>query len=254
MKEDIWTKCNGITRICSLNETAWRIVESQEISATRKLVDSLEEQDILEEMIESNKPPLNNDHHNLHPLLYTPFRYPPLQFGSRFGNKIEPALWYGSLKLTTAMFEKAFYKFNFLRASEAQFNIVEERLTAFSTRIKTDKGIKLTASPFAEYTPIISSPTSYDSSQMLGSAMRNADVKAFIFKSARDLNKENNIALFTAAAFSQKKPDESSFQSWQCIAHNHTIEFVRTSSIYPERHYFSIENFMIDGVLPFPAC
>ncbi len=34
---NIWKECNGKDHISSLSETAWRIVESQEISSTRNL-------------------------------------------------------------------------------------------------------------------------------------------------------------------------------------------------------------------------
>jgi len=253
MAIDIWTICNGTSHINLLDETAWRIVETQELTATRKLVDSFEEQIILEDMIESNKPPIAKEYSNFHPLLYTPFRYPPLKYGSRFGKINQPSLWYGSLKLNTAMAEKAFYQFNFLRASEAKYEIVEQPLTAFSVRIKTNKGIQLLNSPFSDYTQIISSPVSYETSQILGDAMHKANIEAFIYQSARDLNRESNIGLFTPKAFLHKKPDAKSFQSWLCVSNKHTIEFVRSSSIVRAISSFSVAQFMVDGVLPFPA-
>src|SRR5690349_16833291 len=121
MAPNIWQKCNGEKQITSLSMDAYRLVESQQVTATRKLVDSLVEQTILEDMIESVKPALLPDTESLHPLLYTPFRYPPLKHGSRFGTPFESSLWYGSLELEAAMAEKAYYQFNFMRASEGDF-------------------------------------------------------------------------------------------------------------------------------------
>jgi len=255
MATKIWTQCNGINHIRLLNETAWRIIESQEMTATRKLVDSFDEQIILDDMIESNKPRVAKEYSNFHSLLYTPFRYPPLKHGSRFGKKMEPSLWYGSLELNVAMSEKAFYLFNFLRASKAKYGIVEQPLTIFSTLIKTDRGIKLSEPPFSKYTSLISSPDSYEISQRLGSAMREANIQAFTYKSARDAAAAAgiNIALFTPKAFGHKKPNITSFQSWQCIANNHLIEFSRLSSITRETTSFSVDQFMLNGTLPFPA-
>jgi len=250
---DLWIQCEGSAHLCSLNETAWRLVEAQEKIATRKLVDSLEEQDILEEIIETNKPFINKEHLNYHPLLYTPFRYPPLKYGSRFGAKNEPSLWYGSLELNTAMAEKAFYQLNFLRASVAKYDFVEQQLTAFSVPIKTDRAIKIQAQPFADYTHLVSAKNSYETSQSLGSSMRKAEVAAFTYQSARDPNNGINVALFTPKAFLHKKPDTKSFQSWQCIANNNSIEFVRSSSIFTNIKSFSLEQFTIENTLPFPA-
>lgn len=250
---DIWNKCDGKKHINLINEKAWRIIEAQEITATRKLVDSFDEQVILEDLLESTKPHVSAEFDSFHPLLYTPFRYPPLKHGSRFGRKTEPSLWYGSLELNTAMAEKAFYQFNFLRASEAVYNTVQVPLTVFSTKVKTEKGIKLTEAPFAEYTNIISSPNSYDSSQQLGAAMRDENIQAFTYFSARSPGSQANIALFSAQAFLHKKPEAPSFQSWQCIANNNVIEFTRSSAINTETIAFPLDRFLINGRLPFPV-
>ncbi len=105
MPKNIWIDCNGKNYITSIDVEAWRIIEDQEKVATRKLVDSLDEVVILEELLELNKPEIKPDLLGLHPLLYTPFRYPPLPRGSRFGSNIERGLWYGSLKIQTAIAE-----------------------------------------------------------------------------------------------------------------------------------------------------
>jgi hypothetical protein len=253
MVVDIWTECNGIKQTTLFNETVWRLIEAQENISTRKLVDSFEEQMILEEMVESSKPFIAKEYFHLHPLLYTPFRYPPLKHGSRFGKKTEPSLWYGSLEMRTAMAEKAFYQFNFIRASKAKYGIVEQPLTIFSARVKTESNIKLFASPFSDYTTLISSPDSYEASQKLGSAMREANIQAFSYQSARDQNNGINVALFTPQAFLHKKPDAASFQSWSCISSDELVEFISTSSISINRNSFPLNQFMINGALPFPA-
>src|SRR5438046_816718 len=110
MAFDVWKECNGIKNIRVINETAWRIVELQEKTSTRKLVDSIEEQKALDELIDESKPTLSISQAMFHPLLYTPFKYPPLKHGSRFGKKTESSLWYGSLNVETTMAEKAFYQ------------------------------------------------------------------------------------------------------------------------------------------------
>ena len=54
----------------------YRLVEGQYYIATRKLVDSLTEQDVLERILNTSKPaaPMHNVHGSLHYLLFTPFR------------------------------------------------------------------------------------------------------------------------------------------------------------------------------------
>jgi len=250
---NIWEKCNGKKHITSLSETAWRIVESQENSSTRKLVNSLDEQILLENMIEEIKPSIPAECSDLHPLLYTPFRYPPLSHGSRFGRRHERSLWYGSQKLTTAMAELAFYRFNFLNASEAGYGVVVTQLTAFIAQIKTDNAIKLMEEPFLQSTNNISSPVDYSASQVLGTAMRECGIQAFNYQSARDPETGVNIGIFTSSAFAKKQPERNSFQSWQCVADHRSVEFLRTSAFEIDAFNFSIDMFLVNGELPFPA-
>jgi hypothetical protein len=155
--------------------------------------------------------------------------------------------------MTNSMAEKAFYQCNFLRASNAAFGIVEIPLTAFSAHIKTNYGVKLTQYPFAQYQQIISSPISYQSSQLLGTTMRQANVEAVCYQSARIAQEANNVALFTPKAFLHKNPDNHSLQAWQCIADKDRVEFVRSSAITVEAKSFSLDTFLVDGILPFPA-
>ena len=50
MAIDIWEKCHGKNKIQIIRNTAFRIVEAQEVTAARKLVDSFEEYKILENL------------------------------------------------------------------------------------------------------------------------------------------------------------------------------------------------------------
>ena len=99
-----------------LDGRAWRAVEAQHTTATRKLCDSSEEQEILEELIEGHKPPrpTGDELAGLHYLLATPFRYPPLPHGSRFGTRSERALWYGAEEPRTCFAEVAYCRLLFL--------------------------------------------------------------------------------------------------------------------------------------------
>ena len=95
MSSSIWTRCAGDSEIRALRLSPWRVVEAQHQVSTRKLVDSADEQILLEELIERVKP-ADRTGGRWHYLLATPFRYPPLRHGSRFGGRHEPGIWYGS--------------------------------------------------------------------------------------------------------------------------------------------------------------
>src|SRR5207245_1032206 len=98
-------------------------VEAQHQVSTRKLVDTLEEQALLEELIDRAKPP-DSTRGRLHYLLSTPFRYPPLRHGSRFATRQERSLWYGSETRRTAFAEVAYYRLVFLEGTRADLGAV----------------------------------------------------------------------------------------------------------------------------------
>ena len=57
MSSNIWTRCAERFEPQRLSGPAWRAVESQHVTSTRKLVDSDDEQQVLEALIETAKPP-----------------------------------------------------------------------------------------------------------------------------------------------------------------------------------------------------
>lgn len=245
MTIDIWNACHGGKNITGIHETAWRMTELLEKTSTRKLVDSIEEQKILDQIIEESIPAI-------HPLLSRPFKTPPLKYGSRFGKKTEASLWYGSLNPETAMTEKAYYQLAFINASAGDFGTITSPIYLFSVELKIKRGIRLNEEPFVQYTHKISSPVTYEDSQSLGRRMRENHIDGFSFVSARDAKNGINIGLFNTNAFVKRQPDTASQQTWQCNTSKNSVEFIRIG-LNDHSLSFLIQSFMIDGNLPFPA-
>ena len=128
MSSSIWTRCAGDSELRRLDVSPWRVVEAQHQVSTRKLVDSNDEQSLLEEMIDRVKPP-DLTGGRLHYLLFTPFRYPPLPHGSRFGGRHESGIWYGSLDHRSAFAEVAYYRLLFLEGTHASLDTVTTLLS-----------------------------------------------------------------------------------------------------------------------------
>ena len=112
----LWESCHGTEQLTNVKGTLYRLVESQEQIATLGYVDTLDEQALLEEMLESTKPNYKEDLSAYHYLLSTPFRYPPLQWGSRFGGIHEPSLFYGGVSIAVTLAESAYYRFIFWKS------------------------------------------------------------------------------------------------------------------------------------------
>lgn len=247
---DLWNTCNLETATRHISGELYRLVESQEQIATMKLVDSLEAQSLLEEMLETVKPPLAPGSDRLHYLLYSPFRYPPLQYGSRYGARHEPSLFYGSLTRETVLAESAYYRFVFWHAMRTAPSVpIRSEHTLFSARYATTRGLQLQQGHCTEHRAALTHPTDYTTTQVLGRVMREADIKAFEFPSARCPEGGVNVALFTPAAFAARGPLD--MQQWLCetTAGNVTFAHAHNRAL----HRFPMEMFTVEGILPWPA-
>jgi hypothetical protein len=242
----------GRYRLAPLALNPWRVVESQFITSTRKLVNSDEEQELLERLLEAVKPPLPGERAfaHLHFLLYTPFRHLPLPHGSRFGTRAERGIWYGSLALPTAFAEVAYYRLVFLDGTAAGLGTVTVELSAFQAAVRTRRGVDLTVPPFGVHAGRISSKTSYVASQRLGRDGRERGVEVAVYVSARDRNGGKNVALF-APAFARRNP--SALSTWVCTATRQRVEMSKKDVFRKQRFAFDRHEFEVGGTLPTPA-
>ena len=229
------------------------MVEGQHVVSTRKLVDSDAEQQRLEELLEVSKPPVpaGPEFRGLHYLLSTPFRYPPLRHGSRFGSRRERGIWYGADERSTALAETAYYRLVFREGTAGALGPVAVDLSAFTVKVAADRGVDLTEAPFSEFEQVISSPTRYDESQQLGLEMRQAGVEMFRYRSARDPDGGSNLGIFTPEVFSERQPSEP--EIWYCVTSENRVELSRRTVFEKESLRFSRESFEVDGRLPAPA-
>jgi hypothetical protein len=250
MSSDIWTACAGGSELRPLAVDACRVVEAQHQVATRKLVGSDAEQALLEEMIDAAKPP-DPTGGRLHYLLSTPFRYPPLARGSRFGTPLERGVWYGSETLPTAFAEVAYYRLVFLEGTAADLGTVTTELTSFRIGMRTELGVDLTLPPFVAHQAALASSTSYAAAQALGSGMRAAGVQAFRYRSTRDAAGGINVAAFDPAVFGKRRP--RSLETWRCTATRERVELVRRDYFERAAFAFGRAQFEVDGELPAPA-
>jgi hypothetical protein len=224
-------------------------VEAQHHISTRKLVDSLEEQALLEQLIDTSKPP-DRTGGRLHVLLATPFRYPPLRHGSRFGTRHEPGIWYGSESRRTLCAEVAYYRLLFLDGTRADLGTLTTMHTLFRVSVHTARGIDLAAPPFDRYRAAVASPGEYAAAQGLGQAMRAAGVEAFRYPSARD-PEGVNVGVFAPAAFGAARPRD--LETWHSTATRRRVELVRRDFFSQLAFVFERERFLVGDRLPAPA-
>lgn len=253
MSSSIWMRCGGKSNLRALALTAWRVVEAQHITSTRKLVDSDAEHEALEQLIDAHKPlsPREPEFRGLHYLLSTPFRYPPLRHGSRFGTRQERGLWYGSESITTAFSEVAYYRMLFLEGTLATLPARAIDVSAFHVPVRSERAADLVVSPFDRYRSRISSRTRYDDAQRIGRDLRECGAELARYVSARDPGFGTNVVAFSPKAFARKRPSEP--QTWSCITTRAFVELSRKSFFERASFRFVRRDFEVRGVLPSPA-
>jgi len=141
---DVWAACGSRAEPVPYSGEVLRMVESQEQVATQRLVGNLGEQDLLESLLERSKPPRPAATAGLDYLLATPFRYPPLRYGSRFGRRHEPALFYAACARPSLLAEAAYYRFVFWQGMKSPPpRMLRTQHTLFGSRVRARRAYRL---------------------------------------------------------------------------------------------------------------
>lgn len=214
MSLPIWTPDALSSEAVRLDGKYWRMVEAQHRVSTLKVVDTLDEQALLEELIEETKPQIPIECRHLHYLLATPFRYGSVYpHGSRFRRAGKTlGVYYAAETMMTAVAEMAFYRLLFFAESpDTPWPHDAAEYTAFAAAIRIDKAIDLTRPPLDRDAAAWTHPTDYAACQAIADVAREAGMQAIRYRSARDPGA--NIALLTCKGFAKAKPLEP--QTWR---------------------------------------
>lgn len=215
MSSSTWTPAALSSEARALSGTCWRLVEAQHRVSTLKLVDTVEEQGILEDLIQNTKPVLPVECARLHYLLSTPFRYGAVYpAGSRFRRAgLTEGIFYAAEKPRTAVAEIVFYRLLFYAESpDTPWPQNAGEYTAFSAAYATRKGIDLTAGKLQRDKALWMHLTDYEACQRLADLSRSANIDVIRYLSARDPRHGFNLALLTGRVFTRPRP--VSEQTW----------------------------------------
>jgi hypothetical protein len=209
-----WTPAALSRELRQLAGRCWRVVEAQHVISTMKLVDTLAEQQVLEELLEATKPPVPPECASCHYLLSTPFRYgAPYPGGSRFRRAGHtPGVFYASDSPRTAIGEMAFRRMLFFAESPTiPWPVNASEYTVFAARVRTKTAIDLTAPPLSKDADVWTHPTEYAPCQAFADAARHAGAEVLRYRSARVDGR--NFAILTCRAFPTREPVER--QTWR---------------------------------------
>ncbi|MGY6707295.1 MAG: RES family NAD+ phosphorylase [Rhizobiaceae bacterium] len=223
MSLPIWTPAALRSEARARSGVCWRLVEAQHRVSTMKLVDTLDEQALLEAELERTKPPVPPECRHLHYLLASPFRYGRYPGNSRFRREgYSPGVFYAAERVETAVAETAFYRLLFLAESpDTPWPANPLEFTAFSARFEVAFAVDLTAEPMVRDAPAWTHPTSFDACLALAGSARQAGIEAIRYRSVRDPGGGTNLALLSCHAFAVARP--SQYATWRLSLTEHGV-------------------------------
>ena len=217
MSSPIWTADALSSEFRPWQGEAWRLVEAQHRVSTMSLVDTLEEQRLLEELVERTKPSVPHPCRHLHWLLYTPFRYRPSPRASRFRRTGDPrGVFYAAECEHTALAEIVFWRLLFFAESpQTPWPDRPLEFTAFCCELATERALDLTEPPFDRHAALWTDPVDYTACHALAEVARDAGTELLRYASARDLESGVNLAVLACGAFAAHEPRRDSFRTWK---------------------------------------
>lgn len=240
-----WTPAALSSEARAYAGAVWRLVEAQHRVSTLKLVDTLDEQALLEELLEESKPVLPPECAGLDYLLATPFRYGAVYpHGSRFRRAGRTSgVFYAAEAVQTALAEMAFYRLLFHAESPATpYPANAADFTAFSASVETDASIDLTRPPLDRDRASWTHLTDYAACQALADAARTAGIAAIRYASVRDPEGGANLAVLVPTAFAAPRPLER--QTWRIRLSAFGVQAI--CDFPPARLQFSHADFSAD--------
>lgn len=196
--------------------TAFRMVETQYIAATMRLVDSFDEQRLLEEMLEESKPGLPVEARDAHYLLAAPFRYWPVT-PSRFRAVNMPGIWYGADDPYCACAEIAYWRQRFLLDSAG---LAKQHLSTEHSMYEVaidGISVDLLSDPWTQAESHWKHHSDYTETQKLGALVRSsARVEWIRYASVRA---EGHVcaAVFDVRCLTMVTADNR-YEQWHCHA------------------------------------
>ena len=242
MSANIWTPSALASEVRPWQGAGWRAVEAQHRVATMVLAQGdLQDQGLLEDILDTVKPPLPKSAQGLHWLLSTPFRHWPTKSGSRFRRREDPGVFYGAETRRTAAAESGYWRLRFWLDSDGlrqRSSAVELTLFEFHAAARTS--LDLTLPPLADDRGAWTQRADYTATQALAVSARAAGVDAIRYASVRDAQGVC-CALLTPQVFKNvNSPYRHVQQSWSLtIAPPNTVVWQR--HLEDEQFHFQFE-------------
>lgn len=223
MTQALWNPAWVHNNTVDLSMSAFRMVETQYMAATMRLVDSTNEQAILEQLLDDSKPPMPPAGKGVHYLLAAPFRYVP-PIGSRFRSINMPGLWYGADDSYCACAEIAYWRQRFLLDSAGLVNQHLSTEHAMYEAAVSGRAIDLTAQPWCQADAAWTHQSDYTETQKLGQLVRESNSLAWIHYTSVRATGHTCAAVFDPQSMTMVTRD-GRYEQWHCHTTKDKVTF-----------------------------
>ena len=214
MSQKLWRAEWAQEHAADLSMHAFRMVETQYIAATMRLVDSASEQFLLEQMLDDSKPPLPPEAKGLHYLLAAPFRYLP-QTGSRFRSVNTPGIWYGADDPYCACAEIAYWRQRFVLDSVGLMMQQVSTEHSMYEAVVTGPAIDLLSQPWLHAEVHWTHASDYTETQRLGKLVRETSAVAWVRYASVRAPGHRCAAVFDPRSLAMVTTD-GRYEQWHC--------------------------------------
>ena len=228
MSSTIWTPAALASEAAVADLALWRAVEAQHVVATRALVDSLAEQELLEDLLEAAKPAIPEACRALDYLLFTPFRYPSGHYGSRFRDRVDPGVWYGADTVAAACAEVGYWRCRFVADSDGLKTLEGVAHTLFRASA-SGLALDLGAAPLSADEAQWMHPDDYDACRRLARSAREAGIGLIRYRSVRDPAHAVCTAVLDCRAFAATR-GITTRQTWFLSVDRRRASWIRAGS------------------------
>ncbi|WP_404299093.1 RES family NAD+ phosphorylase [Alicycliphilus denitrificans] len=210
---------------------AWRGVEAQHVVSTLRLVDTVEEQDLLEQMLEGSKPALPESAQPKHYLLSTPFRYSPAH-QSRFRPANAKGQWYGAQSVYGACAEVAYWRHRFILDSAGLLEQVLLTEHSIFQGVLEGESIDLMGQPWVQARSGWTHGSNYGETQAVAAEAQRREVQWLSYESVRAPGERCAVAFDVNCLYEPKQSLDCTIQRWVCKATRSSVMFTRDRESY----------------------
>lgn len=244
MSSGTWTPRAVASEAARFAGNAWRAVEAQHIASTMTLVDSLDEQLVLETVLDDSKPAVPAATRRLDYLLFTPFRYAPPPGGSRFRGETDPGVFYCADETRTACAELGYWRWRHLLDAPALAAMPSSSQTVFRVSLDVST-VDLRKPPFVADRALWTDPHEYRSCQAFARTAREASLGAIRYESVRDPQHGGCCGVLHPDAFAKRAPLTQ--QTWVLSVFRERVVWQRSHVLGGETFEFLASMWTVPG-------